>query len=187
MNNSVHVFCISSLHHASRRCSSRGGSSALSSPLYSVLWSLALPLLLICSTTRSVWGARWQLWAVHVCVYTPACMVSTRWVGGSAGREWERWERGRWNTEGSSSTTHRVSESREGRRGRGTEGAAGTAIGRGQACREGDGVDRVAGGRRKWKSQAEKMGRRGEQGRWEMQQAAGVGGRVTGMDRGGEE
>lgn len=51
-----------------------------------------------------------------------------------------------------------MSESREGRRGRGTEGAAGTAIGRGQACREGDGVDRVAGGRRKWKSQAENRG-----------------------------
>lgn len=51
-------------------------------------------------------GARWQLWPV--CVGPPACMVSTRWVGGSAGREWERWERGRWNTEGSSPATQSV-------------------------------------------------------------------------------
>lgn len=41
------------------------------------------------------------------------CMVSTRWVGGSAGREWERWERGRWNTEGSSPATRSVSKSGE--------------------------------------------------------------------------
>lgn len=34
-------------------------------------------------------------------------------MGGSAGREWERWEEGRWNTEGSSPATRSVSKSGE--------------------------------------------------------------------------
>lgn len=34
-------------------------------------------------------------------------------MGGSAGREWERWEKGRWNTEGSSPATRSVSQSGE--------------------------------------------------------------------------
>lgn len=132
-----------------------------------------------------------------LCVCPPACMVSTRWVGGSAGREWERWERGRWNTEGSSPATHsecqKVERDREG--GVQTE-PTGTVISRGANPREwGDSYaerkgGKVAGDKGVTESQQSK-GWRGEQKRWDVsgtrgrgERAAGVGGRVTGRDGG---
>ena len=122
------------------------------------------------------------------CVCPPACMANTRWVGGSAGREWERWERGRWNTEGSSPETHRVSESREGRREGGREG--GTVIGRGGKAEKMRGqICRETG----WRAALEGEGGRGKDG--EVRHVSGTrgrgdeqrgleGGRVTGRDGG---
>lgn len=48
-------------------------------------------------------------------------------MGGSAGREWERWEEGRWNTEGSSPATRSVSKVERGMdwEGRGLRGEQG--------------------------------------------------------------